>query len=297
MRCEICGKPLPMPYSSRRRYCSNACKQKAYRRRRQRRRVRARMHTDQQAAGHDQPSPTGSRDHLDVKGSDVGPQVTRTGHGTQHGKTPAAKREGQRMSEVATKTPQERLFIYKRTTEPAAYCVGYWTEPEANRFMTGNPVFITVAGPFSDFSTGSTALTRLQNRLTDASPTAVKVLGAQITSALLPGGGAAVRQKGGDVRPNPDQTELIRGVHMRRRLIRCGKQGCTRCPHGPYSYVVIRGYGRKRRELSLGRNPTKRDFYQKLGGILTALEIKRCIRAWATWKEALNHDPDSQPTA
>lgn len=41
-------------------------------------------------------------------------------------------------------------------------------------------------------------------------------------------------------------------VHLRRQEVRCGKDGCTRCPHGPYWYAYWTEDG-KRRSRYLGR--------------------------------------------
>ncbi len=35
-------------------------------------------------------------------------------------------------------------------------------------------------------------------------------------------------------------------VTYRRQAVRCGKRGCTRCPHGPYWYAYWREDGRLR---------------------------------------------------
>lgn len=35
-------------------------------------------------------------------------------------------------------------------------------------------------------------------------------------------------------------------VTFRRQSVRCGKEGCTRCPHGPYWYAYWREGGRSR---------------------------------------------------
>lgn len=35
-------------------------------------------------------------------------------------------------------------------------------------------------------------------------------------------------------------------VSLRQRSVRCGKPGCTRCPHGPYWYAYWRENGRRR---------------------------------------------------
>jgi hypothetical protein len=41
-------------------------------------------------------------------------------------------------------------------------------------------------------------------------------------------------------------------VNLRKQWVRCGKQSCTRCPHGPYWYAYWREDGR-RRSRYLGR--------------------------------------------
>lgn len=35
-------------------------------------------------------------------------------------------------------------------------------------------------------------------------------------------------------------------VSLRRQLVRCGKDSCTRCPHGPYWYAYWREDGKRR---------------------------------------------------
>ncbi len=45
-----------------------------------------------------------------------------------------------------------------------------------------------------------------------------------LTRAQLQGSGAM----DSDVEPN---------VHLRQQEVRCGKMGCTKCPHGPYWYA------------------------------------------------------------
>lgn len=35
-------------------------------------------------------------------------------------------------------------------------------------------------------------------------------------------------------------------VTFRQEMVRCGKQGCTRCPHGPYWYAYWREDGKTR---------------------------------------------------
>ena len=43
----------------------------------------------------------------------------------------------------------------------------------------------------------------------------------------------------------PDVKETGR-VTFRQEMVRCGKDGCTRCPHGPYWYAYWREDGRTR---------------------------------------------------
>lgn len=35
-------------------------------------------------------------------------------------------------------------------------------------------------------------------------------------------------------------------VSLRSQMVRCGKQGCTKCPHGPYWYAYWSEDGRRR---------------------------------------------------
>ena len=35
-------------------------------------------------------------------------------------------------------------------------------------------------------------------------------------------------------------------VHLRQQAVRCGKAGCTKCPHGPYWYAYWTEGGRRR---------------------------------------------------
>lgn len=41
-------------------------------------------------------------------------------------------------------------------------------------------------------------------------------------------------------------------VSLREQMVRCGKSGCTRCPHGPYWYAYWTEDG-KRRSRYIGR--------------------------------------------
>ena len=43
--------------------------------------------------------------------------------------------------------------------------------------------------------------------------------------------------------PEPDEPGK---VTFRQEMVRCGKEGCTRCPHGPYWYAYWREGGRTR---------------------------------------------------
>jgi hypothetical protein len=44
----------------------------------------------------------------------------------------------------------------------------------------------------------------------------------------------------------PDGGPVKTGVTYRLEPVRCGKRGCTRCPHGPYWYAYWREDGRLR---------------------------------------------------
>lgn len=41
-------------------------------------------------------------------------------------------------------------------------------------------------------------------------------------------------------------TEKEPEVHLRQQAVRCGKRGCTKCPHGPYWYAYWTENGRRR---------------------------------------------------
>jgi hypothetical protein len=47
-------------------------------------------------------------------------------------------------------------------------------------------------------------------------------------------------------------------VSYRQRMVRCGKPGCTRCPHGPYWYATWRE-GDRVRTRYVGRSPDATD--------------------------------------
>ena len=44
----------------------------------------------------------------------------------------------------------------------------------------------------------------------------------------------------------PAEGSLRSAVTYRQESVRCGKRGCTRCPHGPYWYAYWREDGRLR---------------------------------------------------
>lgn len=44
----------------------------------------------------------------------------------------------------------------------------------------------------------------------------------------------------------PEGKEARGGVTYRLEHVRCGKEGCTRCPHGPYWYAYWREGGKLR---------------------------------------------------
>lgn len=53
-----------------------------------------------------------------------------------------------------------------------------------------------------------------------------------------------------DEAPEPGRTPA---VTLRQEQVRCGKQGCTKCPHGPYWYAYWREKGRTRSRY-VGKN-------------------------------------------
>jgi hypothetical protein len=57
----------------------------------------------------------------------------------------------------------------------------------------------------------------------------------------------------------PPSADEAGTVTLRQEMVRCGKKGCTRCPHGPYWYAYWREGGRTRsryvgKELSGGED-------------------------------------------
>lgn len=59
-----------------------------------------------------------------------------------------------------------------------------------------------------------------------------------IRGLLLNSGGPGFEQ--------PQEGPKRSGVSYRLEHVRCGKRGCTRCPHGPYWYAYWREGGRLR---------------------------------------------------
>ena len=73
--------------------------------------------------------------------------------------------------------------------------------------------------------------------------------------------GLLVSREGGDPRVEVERTGK---VTYRQEHVRCGRQNCTRCPHGPYWYAYWREEGRLRsryigKELPKGVDEPTRD--------------------------------------
>jgi hypothetical protein len=81
------------------------------------------------------------------------------------------------------------------------------------------------------------------------SPDALNAVG------VSPGGGdtAQTGRGGGQVGPTPSQPGQTPRVRYRQQWVRCGKEACTACPHGPYWYAYWREDGRQRSRY-LGKN-------------------------------------------
>ncbi len=43
------------------------------------------------------------------------------------------------------------------------------------------------------------------------------------------------------------------GVRYEKRLITCGRENCTKCPHGPYWYALVLIKGNKRITRYVGK--------------------------------------------
>jgi hypothetical protein len=70
-------------------------------------------------------------------------------------------------------------------------------------------------------------------------------------------------------------------------MLRCGKDTCTTCPHGPYTYVLIRTDD-GRRDVSLGRHPSAATFYRRLADLLPAEQISQLIDEWRKTHDRTN---------
>ena len=71
--------------------------------------------------------------------------------------------------------------------------------------------------------------------------------------------GVLVAREGGDPRR---EVETVRKVTYRQEHVRCGRDNCTRCPHGPYWYAYWREEGRLRsryigKDLPDGEGPAR----------------------------------------
>lgn len=66
-----------------------------------------------------------------------------------------------------------------------------------------------------------------------------------VRGLLLQAGGPAFERPERPPEPN---------VTYRQQMVRCGKRGCTRCPHGPYWYAYWREDGRLRSRY-IGKHP------------------------------------------
>jgi len=62
---------------------------------------------------------------------------------------------------------------------------------------------------------------------------------------IFAGGLLEARGEGGPAASGPEPWTGSKPSY-RRQWVRCGKKGCTRCPHGPYWYAYWRQGGRLR---------------------------------------------------
>ncbi len=53
-------------------------------------------------------------------------------------------------------------------------------------------------------------------------------------------------RRGGGAHPGVHAEQTIGSITFRYETVRCGKQNCTRCPHGPYWYAYWKEGGRTR---------------------------------------------------
>ncbi|MFA9430085.1 hypothetical protein [Egicoccus sp. AB-alg2] len=73
--------------------------------------------------------------------------------------------------------------------------------------------------------------------------------------------------------PGAHETDLPPTLRYRQEHVRCGKAGCTTCPHGPYWYAYWKEDGRTRKRY-LGRNlPGAADGAEPDAGEATAGEL------------------------
>lgn len=166
-----------------------------------------------------------------------------------------------------------RLFFFNTHRGP---CVAAWTPPAEHRALSGIPPAVTVGGPFADMASARTWAGSLTTAAVDALLQAKLAEKAPSPTKAAPGGKA-----GKTPAPTTPPAPSLAGIQLRPRMLRCGKAGCTTCPHGPYWYVTIRRPG-KRADVALGRDPKISNFYRKLAGHLTGDEIVLLVREWAT---------------
>ncbi len=56
-----------------------------------------------------------------------------------------------------------------------------------------------------------------------------------------------------DGQPGSSESGLPQGLRYRRQSVNCGKESCSRCPHGPYWYAFWKEGGRTRKRY-IGRH-------------------------------------------
>jgi hypothetical protein len=74
---------------------------------------------------------------------------------------------------------------------------------------------------------------------------------------LILAAGLLESRQGGPEAPSPSGPAA--SPSYRRQLVRCGKAGCTKCPHGPYWYAYWREGGRVRSRYVGKELPPARD--------------------------------------
>lgn len=189
-----------------------------------------------------------------------------------------------------------RLFFFNTRRGP---CVATWTPPAEHRALSGIPPAVTIGGPFADMAAAHVWADSLTTAAVDALLQAKMAEIAPSPTAGAPGGKVGKTLPANPPtwptatppKPAVPPAPSLAGIQLRPRMLRCGKAGCTTCPHGPYWYVTIRRLG-KRADVALGRDPKISQFYRKLAGHLTGDEIVLLVREWATTKERKEqHDP------